>query len=156
MSQHVLTPVLTEPDMSTVHQSSSAPRFESFSIGAGWCQALSDYSVDLVWDVQSQGAPFSSGSALGPSHDGITRMRRTNLRRGPYRKTSGRHKDSKRTRLIHRHSPDRGFFLPGTPAGLGALDWRPPQIPTCASTRGLRSPVATRGAPRGGASRLGG
>jgi hypothetical protein len=80
--------------------------FESFSIGAGWCQALSDYSVDLVWDVQSQGARFSSGSALGPSHDGITRMRRTNLRRRPCRKTSGRHKDSKRTRLIHRPCGD--------------------------------------------------
>src|SRR6266545_3118488 len=26
-------------------------QFESFSIGAGWCQALSDCSVDLVWDV---------------------------------------------------------------------------------------------------------
>ena len=25
--------------------------FESFSIGAGWCQALSDCSVDLIWDV---------------------------------------------------------------------------------------------------------
>ena len=25
--------------------------FESFSIGAGWCQALSDCSVDLMWDV---------------------------------------------------------------------------------------------------------
>ena len=26
-------------------------KFESFSIGAGWCQALSDCSVDLMWDV---------------------------------------------------------------------------------------------------------
>ena len=25
--------------------------FESFSIGAGWCQALSECSVDLMWDV---------------------------------------------------------------------------------------------------------
>ena len=25
--------------------------FESFSIGAGWCQSLSDCSVDLMWDV---------------------------------------------------------------------------------------------------------
>jgi hypothetical protein len=76
--------------------------FESFSIGAGWCQALSDYSVDLAWDVHSQGPCFSSGSALGPSHDGIRRMRRTNLQRRPCRKTYGSHKDSKRTRLIHR------------------------------------------------------
>src|SRR6266404_3796592 len=29
----------------------AVPKFESFSIGAGWCQALSDCSVDLVWDV---------------------------------------------------------------------------------------------------------
>jgi hypothetical protein len=25
--------------------------FEFFSIGAGWCQVLSDCSVDLMWDV---------------------------------------------------------------------------------------------------------
>ena len=25
--------------------------FESFSIGTGWCQSLSDCSVDLMWDV---------------------------------------------------------------------------------------------------------
>ena len=80
--------------------------FESFSIGAGWCQALSDCSVDLVWNVHSQGPRFSSGSALGPSHDGIRRMRRTNLPRRPCRKTYGRHKDSKRTRLIHRPCGD--------------------------------------------------
>jgi hypothetical protein len=54
----------------------------------------------------SQGPRFSSGSALGPSHDGIRRMRRTNLRRRPCRKTYGRHKDSKRTRLIHRPCGD--------------------------------------------------
>ena len=81
-------------------------RFESFSIGAGWCQALSDYSVDPMWDVHSQGARFSSGSALRPSHDGIRRMRRTNLPRRPCRKIYGRHKDSKRTRLIHRPCGD--------------------------------------------------
>jgi hypothetical protein len=81
-------------------------RFESFSIGAGWCQALSECSVDLVWNVHSQGPRFSPGSALGPSHDGIRRMRRTNLRRRPCRKTYGRHKDSKRTRLIHRPCGD--------------------------------------------------
>ena len=49
-----------------------------------------------------QSPRFSSGSALGPSHDGIRRMRRTNLQRRPCRKTYGRHQDSKRTRLIHR------------------------------------------------------
>jgi hypothetical protein len=54
----------------------------------------------------SQGPRFSSGSALGPSHDGIRRMRRTNLQRRPCRKTYGRHKDSKRTRLIHRPCGD--------------------------------------------------
>ena len=48
------------------------------------------------------GPRFSSGSALGPSHDGIRRMRRTNLQRRPCHKTYGRHQDSKRTRLIHR------------------------------------------------------
>ena len=80
--------------------------FESFSIGAGWCQALSDCSVDLVWNVHSQGPRFSSGSALGPSHDGIRRMRRTNLQRRPCHKTYGRHQDSKRTRLIHRPRGD--------------------------------------------------
>src|ERR1700704_5279303 len=53
-----------------------------------------------------QGARFSSGSALGPSHDGIRRMRRTNLPTRPCRKTYGRHKDSKRTRLIHRPCGD--------------------------------------------------
>jgi hypothetical protein len=79
--------------------------FESFSIGAGWCQALSDCSVDLVWDVPRR-VLASSGSALGPSHDGIMRMRRTNLRRRPCRKTYGRHKDSKRTRLILRPCGD--------------------------------------------------
>ena len=41
----------------------------------------------------SQGPRFSSGSALGPSHDGIRRMRRTNLPTRPCRKTYGRHKE---------------------------------------------------------------
>lgn len=54
----------------------------------------------------SQDPRFSSGSALWPSHDGIRRMRRTNLPRRPCRKTYGRHKDSKRTRLIHRPCGD--------------------------------------------------
>ncbi len=54
----------------------------------------------------SQDPRFSSGSALWPSHDGIRRMRRTNLPRRPCRKTYGRHKDSKRTRLIHRRCGD--------------------------------------------------
>src|SRR5919201_1950278 len=75
--------------------------FESFSIGAGWCQALSDCSVDPGFDVARRDARFSSGSALWPSHDGIRRMRRTNLTTRPCSKTYGRHQDSKRTRLIH-------------------------------------------------------
>src|SRR6266567_8297478 len=54
----------------------------------------------------SQGPRFSSGSALWPSHDGIRRMRRTNLLTRPCRKTYGRNKDSKRTRLIHRPCGD--------------------------------------------------
>ena len=54
----------------------------------------------------SQGPRFSSGSTLWPSHDGIRRMRRTNLPRRPCRETCGRHKDSKRTRLIHRPCGD--------------------------------------------------
>jgi hypothetical protein len=37
---------------------------------------------------------------------GIRRMRRTNLPTRPCRKTYGRHKDSKRTRLIHRPCGD--------------------------------------------------
>src|SRR3979411_3364016 len=92
--QRVIRLVLADSD-------SEMRRFESFSIGAGWCQALSDYSVDPKWDVHSQGARFSSGSALGPSHDGIRRMRRTNLPTRPCRKTYGRHRDSKRNRPIH-------------------------------------------------------
>ena len=80
--------------------------FESFSIGAGWCQALSDSSVDPSFDVARRDPRFSSGSALWPSHDGIRRMRRTNLTTRPCRKTYGRHQDSKRTRLIHRPCGD--------------------------------------------------
>ena len=80
--------------------------FESFSIGAGWCQALSDCSVDPSFDVARRDPRFSSGSALWPSHDGIRRMRRTNLTIRPCRKTYGRHQDSKRTRLIHRPCGD--------------------------------------------------
>ena len=50
-----------------------------------------------IWcRCHSQGPRFSSGSALWPSHDGIRRMRRTNLQRRPCRKTYGRHQDSKR------------------------------------------------------------
>jgi hypothetical protein len=79
--------------------------FESFSIGAGGCQALSDCSVDRC-GMSLAGPRFSSGSAPGPSHDGIRRMRRTNLQRRPCRKTYGRHKDSKRTRPIHRPCAD--------------------------------------------------
>jgi hypothetical protein len=89
------------------NSASEIQRFESFSIGAGWCQALQTAPVDLVWDVHSQGPRFSSGLELGPSHDGIRRMRRTNLPTRPCRKTyGGRHKDSKRTRLIHRPCRD--------------------------------------------------
>ena len=58
--------------------------FESFSIGAGWCQAFRLLRRSGV-GCSSQGPRFSSGSALGPSHDGIRRMRRTNLRRRPCR-----------------------------------------------------------------------
>ena len=65
--------------------------FESFSIGAGWCQALSDSSVDPSFDVARRDPRFSSGSALWPSHDGIRRMRRTNLTIRPYRKSYGRY-----------------------------------------------------------------
>src|SRR5207245_3624443 len=57
--------------------------FESFSVGAGWCQALSECSVDLMWDVTRRW---------------IRRMRWTNLQRRPCRKTYGRHQDSNRTR----------------------------------------------------------
>ena len=81
-------------------------RVRVFSIGAGWCQALSDCSVDPGFDVARRGPRFSSGSALWPSHDGIRRMRRTNLTIRPCRKTYGRHQDSKRTPLIHRPCGD--------------------------------------------------
>jgi hypothetical protein len=70
------------------------------------CQALSDCSVDPGFDVARRDPRFSSGSALWPSHDGIRRMRRTNLTIRPCRKTYGRHQDSKRTRLIHRPCGD--------------------------------------------------
>jgi hypothetical protein len=75
--------------------------FESFSMGG---LVSSAFRVLRRSDVgcHSQGPRFSSGSALGPSHDGIRRMRRTNLQRRPCRKTYGGHQDSKRTRLIHR------------------------------------------------------
>src|SRR5205823_6535712 len=58
------------------------------------------------FDVARRDPRFSSGSALWPSHDGIRRMRRTNLTIRPCRKTYGRHQDSKRTRLIHRPCGD--------------------------------------------------
>jgi hypothetical protein len=76
-------------------------KFESLSIGAGWCQALSDYSVDRV-GCSLAGSSLLFGIGLRPSHDGIRRMRRTNLPTRPCRKAYGRHRDSKRTRLIHR------------------------------------------------------
>jgi hypothetical protein len=40
--------------------------FESFSIGAGWCQALSDCSVDLVWDVPRRVLASLRDRHLGP------------------------------------------------------------------------------------------
>ena len=96
------------PDHTLGHNqtSSYALRYVRFSIGAGWCQALSDCSVDPSFDVARRDPRFSSGSALWPSHDGIRRMRRTNLTTRPCRKTYGRHQDSKRTRLIHRPCGD--------------------------------------------------
>jgi hypothetical protein len=57
--------------------------FESFSIGAGWCQALSDCSVDLVWDVPRRVLASLRDRHLGPPMMG-----------------------SKRTRLIHRPCGD--------------------------------------------------
>jgi len=97
-------PVLSNMPVASVHV--------RFSIGAGWCQALSDCSVDPGFDVARRDPRFSSGSALWPSHDGIRRMRRTNLTIRPCRKTYGRHQDSKRTRLIHR--PLRGHRSTGS------------------------------------------
>jgi hypothetical protein len=52
-------------------------------------------------DATRRGPRFSSGSALWPSHDGIRRMRRTNLWTRPCRKTYGRNKDSKRPHEVH-------------------------------------------------------
>jgi hypothetical protein len=40
--------------------------FESFSIGAGWCQALSDCSVDLMWDVTRRVLASLRDRHLGP------------------------------------------------------------------------------------------
>ena len=39
---------------------------EVFSIGAGWCQALSDCSVDLVWDVPRRVLASLRDRHLGP------------------------------------------------------------------------------------------
>src|SRR5436190_4151446 len=72
----------------------------------GLGQALSDWLRRSWFRCHSQGPRFSSGSALWPSHDGIRRMRRTNLPRRPCRKTYGRYQDSKRNRLIHRPCGD--------------------------------------------------
>jgi len=80
--------------------------FESFSIGAGWCQALSDCSVDPRFDITRRVLASLRDRHLGPPMMGIRRMRRTNLQRHPCRKTYGRHQDSKRTRLIHRPCGD--------------------------------------------------
>jgi hypothetical protein len=62
--------------------------FESFSIGAGWCQALSDCSVNLMWDVTRRvraslrarhlGPPMmGSGGCGGPIYRGILAVRLT-------------------------------------------------------------------------------
>jgi hypothetical protein len=62
--------------------------FESFSIGAGWCQALSDCSVDLVWDVPRRvlaslrdrhlGPPMmGSGGCGGPIYGDVLAVRLT-------------------------------------------------------------------------------
>jgi hypothetical protein len=62
--------------------------FESFSIGAGWCQALSDCSVNLTWDVTRRvraslrarhlGLPMmGSGGCGGPIYRGILAVRLT-------------------------------------------------------------------------------
>jgi hypothetical protein len=80
--------------------------FESFSIGAGWCQALSDCSVDLMWDVTRRvlaslrdrhfGPPImGSGGCGGPIYRGVLAVRLTAGIR-----------DSKRTHLIHRPCGD--------------------------------------------------
>ena len=64
------------------------PEFESFSIGAGWCQALSDCSVNLMWDVTRRvraslrarhlGPPMmGSGGCGGPIYRGILAVRLT-------------------------------------------------------------------------------
>jgi hypothetical protein len=42
------------------------PEFESFCIGADWCQALSDCSVDLVWDVPRRVLASLRDRHLGP------------------------------------------------------------------------------------------
>jgi hypothetical protein len=66
----------------------SISEFESFSIGAGWCQALSDCSVNLMWDVTRRvraslrarhlGPPMmGSGGCGGPIYRGILAVRLT-------------------------------------------------------------------------------
>jgi hypothetical protein len=45
--------------------------FESFSIGAGWCQALSDYSVDMVWDVTRRVLASLRDRHFGPPMMGL-------------------------------------------------------------------------------------
>src|SRR6266516_4896398 len=81
-------------------------KFESFSIGAGWCQALSDCSVAPGFDVARKVLASLRDRHFGPPMMGSGGMRRTNLSRRPCRKTYGRYQDSKRTRLIHRPCGD--------------------------------------------------
>src|SRR3954451_7522848 len=49
-----------------------------FSIGAGCCQARSDFSIDPVL-MSIAGSALLFGIGTGPSHDGIRRMGRNDL-----------------------------------------------------------------------------
>src|SRR3989442_4459492 len=62
--------------------------FESFSIGAGLCQALSDCAVDLMWEVTRRGLAslldrhfgpplIGSGGCDGPIYQGVLALRIT-------------------------------------------------------------------------------
>jgi len=54
------------------------PKFFPFSIGAGCCQARSDFSIDPVL-MSIAGSALLFGVGTGPSHDGIRRMGRNDL-----------------------------------------------------------------------------
>ena len=81
-------------------------RFESFSIGAGWCQALSDCSVDLVWDATRRVLASLRDRHFGPPMMGSGGCGGPISRRVLAVRLYGRHRDSKRTRLIHRPCGD--------------------------------------------------